>query len=143
MAATHRIRTLARFMARIPRGRRLVTIPREIQRDLGLRPRTDNHLVLVSVRRRGSRTWVRHYFKLTTQNGFLIPKDVAHLKVGDTLDVRVHRIVPDEALPPPRSAATSAAGLLLELMKEARPGWRTDGAARHDEYLNEEIRARH
>jgi hypothetical protein len=33
----------------------------------------------------------------------------------------------------------SAAGLLLELAQENRPGWRTDGSARVDDYLSEDV----
>jgi hypothetical protein len=72
-----------------------VAIPAEVQSSLNLRKRDENHLVLVSIRRRGSGYWNRHYLKLTFDNEFVIPADVSHLKQGDEVEVKVHRVIPD------------------------------------------------
>ena len=69
MAHPHLSTELARFTARIHRTKnRLISIPAEVQRRVGLRPQPENHIVLVSVRRRGLGRWTHHYCKLTYDN---------------------------------------------------------------------------
>jgi hypothetical protein len=57
---------------------------------------------------------------------------------GEQVDVKVHRVIADEAVEPTRPA--TGLGLILELNKQPRPGFRTDGSSRVDEYLREQIR---
>jgi hypothetical protein len=51
------------------------------------------------------------------------------------VEVKVHRLIRDEPVVPVAPVARGGAGLLLELAGEQRPGWRTDGAEKVDEYL--------
>jgi hypothetical protein len=137
MAHPHLSETLASFRARIHRTKnRLVAIPADVQRRIGLARRPDNHLVLISLRPAGKGYWNRHYVKLTFDNEFAIPADVTHLRPGDDVEVKIHRVVPDVSVEPPSNHA-SGAGLLLALAARHRSGWRTDGSERLDDYLNE------
>jgi hypothetical protein len=115
---------------------RLVSIPVDVQRGLGLSRRPDNHIVLASLRRHGGGRWNHHYFKLTHDNEFAIPSDVTHLKPGQKVDVRIHRVIPDLSAP---SAVPRPGGarLLSALAARPRPEWRKDGSERLDEYLRE------
>ena len=127
---------LARFTARIHRSKnRQLSIPAEAQSQLGLERRRDNHLVLVSLRPKGTGRWNHHYFKLTHDNEFAIPSDVGHLAPGDEVEVKVHRLIEDVAL---ASANRSGATALLALASQERPDWRSDGSERVDHYLHEE-----
>jgi hypothetical protein len=130
---------LAEFDARMQKSKnRLIAIPAKVQRAIGLERQEENHLLLVSLRHRGKGRWNRHYVKLTFDNEFSIPSDVTSFQQEDALEVKIHRVIADRpALPP--TGHSSGAGLLLKLSKEARPGWREDGAERIDEYLNETI----
>jgi hypothetical protein len=138
VAHPHLKTPLAEFTATVHRTKnRLVAIPAEVQRTLGLERRPDNHIVLVSIRAHGPGRWNHHYFKLTSDNEFAIPSDVTHVRPGARIDVRIHRVLPDQPAagagePPARGAA-----LLTRLAGRARPGWREDGSERLDEYLNE------
>ena len=78
--------------------------------------------------------------KLTRDNEFAIPADVTHLKAGDEIEVKIHQIIPDVSDELAGTADLAAARLLLDLAQERRPGWRSDGSTRLDEYLKEEIR---
>ncbi len=136
MAHPHLAVTLAHFEAHIHHTKnRLVAIPAAVQRQLGLRRRPDNHLLYVSIRPAGAGRWNHHYFKLTFDNEFAIPSDIAHLTQGDRIEVRIHRIIPDLT----HTVRVSAAGLLLALAAQTRPGWRSDGSLRLDDYLKEEL----
>lgn len=140
MAHPHLSTTLEQFEARIQQSKnRLIAIPSETQRALNLLKQPDNHLVLVSIRRKDSGRWNHHYFKLTYDNEIAIPADVAHLNPGDDVLVKIHRVIPDVSAEAQKNLDASATGLLLELAQNERPGWRSDGSARVDEYLNEEI----
>ncbi|MGE5048198.1 MAG: hypothetical protein ACM3PC_06500 [Deltaproteobacteria bacterium] len=116
-----------------------MAIPAEVQRELGLSRRPDNFLLLISIRPESAGRWNHHYVKLTFDNEFAIPSDVAGIQPGDRVEVNIHRIIRDEAVEPVRPAPEGAA-LLLSLAREPRPGWRSDGAANLDRYLNEETR---
>lgn len=132
--------TLAEFSATIQRTKnRLVAIPAEVQRRLGLDRRPNNHIVHLSIRPAGRGRWNHHYFKLTGDNEFAIPADVTGFNCGDDVQVKVHRVIADEPLEPDVDSSSGFA-LLLELDKQPRPGWRTDGSTRHDHYLREQIR---
>ena len=140
MAHTHLSETRATFAARIHRTKnRLVSVPSAVQRSLGLERRHENHILLVSIRRRGRGRWNHHYVKLTHDNEFAIPADVAALAAGDEIDVKVHRVIRDEPIEPPGSRPTGAA-LLVALASEPRPEWREDGSVELDRYLEEGAR---
>jgi hypothetical protein len=131
---------LKEFAAVIHRTKnRLISVPADVQRSLGLTRRTDNHIVLASIRERSRGRWNHHYFKLTRDNEFAIPNDIAHLKPGQKVDVRIHRVIPD--LPVANTfKAPRGVGLLSSLAKRPRPGWRRDGADRLDDYLRARMR---
>jgi hypothetical protein len=138
MAHPHLKAPLDEFTAVVHRTKnRLVAIPAEVQRKLGLERRVDNHLVLVSIREHGGGRWNHNYFKLTYDNEFAIPSNIPSLKPGQMVDVRIHRVIADvpaaNAVKPPHGAE-----LLLSLAKRPRKGWRSDGAERIDDYLREE-----
>lgn len=143
MASASLSTTLAEFSATIQRTKnRLVAIPAEVQRQLGLERRPNNHIVHVSIRPAGRGRWNHHYFKLTGDNEFAIPAALSGLGCGDVVDVKVHRVIADEPVDID-PASSSGFALLLELDKRPRPGWRTDGSTRHDEYLVEDMKASH
>ena len=140
VAHPHLKAPLAEFTAVVHRTKnRLVAIPAQVQRTLGLERRPDNHIILVSLRPHGPGRWNHHYFKLTHDNEFAIPSDVTTVRGGSRIDVRIHRVLPDVAAagagePPGRGAA-----LLLRLAQRSRVGWRDDGSERVDEYLDETL----
>jgi hypothetical protein len=137
VAARSLATTIVQFTAVIQRTKnRLVAIPADAQRRLGLQRRRDNHIVHVSIRRSGGGRWNHHYLKLTSDNEFAVPADITGLQCGDAVDVKVHRVIPDVALPTP--SGSSGADLLLRLAAEPRPAWRSDGSTRLDEYLRAE-----
>jgi hypothetical protein len=135
MAHPHLATTLAAFEARIHKSKnRLVSIPAAVQRDLGLKRQSNNHVVFVSIRKPGSRRrWNHHYLKLTHDNEFAIPVDIHFLKPGEMVQIRVHRIIPDSSAAV--SNQRSPTSLLLELARRPRSGWRMDGSRKLDDYL--------
>lgn len=139
MAHPHLSTTLAQFGARLHRTKnRLVAIPAEIQRELGLSRQPENDILLISIRKSGGGRWNHHYVKLTYDNEFAIPSDVTQIQPGDPVDIKIHTIYSGTPKPPP-VAASSGAGLLVELASQDRAGWREDGSTRADDYLNEEM----
>jgi hypothetical protein len=139
MAHSHLASTLVRFEASIHRTKnRLVSIPAAIQRQLGLTRQADNHLLLISIRKRGHGRWNHHYVKLTYDNEFALPADVLHLQPGDAVEVKIHRVIADTPYTPRPEA--EGAGVLMALARHPRPGWRADGSTRVDDYLNEKAR---
>lgn len=140
MAHPHLAETRAQFAARVHRTRnRLIAVPATVQRQLGLERRPDNSLALISLRKNAAGRWNHHYVKLTFDNEFAIPSDVVGIKPGDGVEVKIHRIIRDEAVAP-AAAAPQGAALLVALAQEPRPGWRTDGAENVDRYLEDEAR---
>jgi hypothetical protein len=139
MAHPHLKVPLDEFAAVIHRTKnRLVSIPADVQRSLGLTRRADNHIVLASIRDHARGRWNHHYFKLTQDNEFAIPSDIAHLRPGQKVDVRIHRVIAD--LPAANTVeAPRGAGLLSSLAKRPRPGWRRDGSERLDDYLRADL----
>lgn len=131
--------TLASFSARMHRTKnRLLAIPAEVQRAIGLVRRPDNDIVLFSLRKTGAGRWNHHYAKLTSDNEFAIPADVTGVGPGDLVDIKIHAIYPAT----PRriqSASRSAAALLLELASFDRPGVRSDGSLNVDDILKDEL----
>lgn len=94
----------------------------------------------MSIRKAGSGRWNHHYLKLTFKNEFAIPADVVRLDAGDELEVKVRRIIEDVDAPVV-STTGSGADLLLQLAERRRPGWRSAGSRRLDEYLAADARA--
>jgi hypothetical protein len=139
MAHPDHAETLARFEATLQRSKnRIVAVPADVRRRLGLDRRPANHILHVSIRRGGRGRWNHHYFKLTRASELAIPADVAGVGPGDRLEVKVHKVIPDVAVS--ASSAGTGAALLLKLSERTRPGWRRDGAERLDEYLRSETR---
>jgi hypothetical protein len=134
MANPHLSTTLAVFEAVIHRNKnRLVAIPAGTQRALGLKRRRDNHIIAYSIRRAGTGRWNHHLAKLTYDNEFSIPSDVATLKAGNRVDVKIHRIIPD--VPLSGSGQSSPADVLMDLAGEAGHDPRIDGSERINDYL--------
>ena len=134
---THFGTVLAEFTSVIHRSKnRQVSIPSDAQRELGLKKRRENHLLLVSIRIAGGGRWNHHYFKLTADNEFAIPSDVANVSAGDRIEVKVHRIIADVEV---GARHPGAASRLAELARRPRKGWREDGSSDLDRYLNDEI----
>ncbi len=139
MAHPHLASTLARFTSRMHQTKnRLLSIPAEVQRELGLERREENDLILVSIRRGGAGRWNHHYFKLTFDNEFAIPSDVTAIAPGDDVEVKIHEIY--AGTPRARSAGPKGAELLLSLV-EALPGdgWRESGSTDLDDVLASEL----
>jgi hypothetical protein len=113
---------------------RLIAIPAEVQRRLGLERRPNNDILLVSIRKSGSGRWNHHYVKLTHDAEFGIPADVAAIGAGDPVEVKVHEIYSGT----PKCAG--GASLLLALASSRRPGWRASGSLDVDERLASEAR---
>ena len=129
---------LVTFEAAIQRSKdRLIAVPAAAQRRLGLERRADNHLICYSIRHARQGRWNRHIAKLTFDNEFSIPSDVVHLKPGDEVEVKVHRVVADVAVEPP--AEGTAADVLVELAAAAAADPRIDGSDHVDDYLAGEI----
>ena len=142
LAHLHLAETRAQFSGPVHRTKnRLVAVPAAVQQQLGLARRPDNFLALISLRRNGSGRWNHHYVKFTSDNEFSIPSDVTGIKPGDRVEVKIHRIIRDEAVEP-APAAPQGAALLLALALKPRPGWRADGAENLDRYLQDELRGR-
>lgn len=132
-----RLDKAASFSARVHRTKnRLVAIPADIQHQLGLRRCRNNFIARISIRRGNAGRWNQHYVKLTSDNEFSIPSDVKDIRPGDDVQVKIHYFIRDEAVMP--SPAPRGAALLLELVREQRPGWRSDGAENVDDYLEKE-----
>jgi hypothetical protein len=140
MANAHLATTLARFEATVQRTKnRLVAVPAQVQRQLGLRRRADNHILLYSIRCHGRGRWNHHLAYLTEDNEFSVPSDVTKIEAGDRVEVKIHRVIPDaDALAGGRAASPSPAALLSELAELAEKlegDDRVDGSERVDEYV--------
>jgi hypothetical protein len=136
MANSHLAKTIATFHAVVHRTKnRLVAIPAKVQRDLGLGRRRNNHVVLYSIRPSGHGRWNHHLSYLTCDNEFSIPGDVTGIQPGDSVDVKLHRVIPDSDALTPSPPAPPPASLLVSLAKEAGEDPRVDGSLRVDDYL--------
>jgi hypothetical protein len=142
MANAHLATDLASFTARVQKSKnRLVAIPAEVQRKIGLKRRKDNHIALVSLRRHDGGHWNHQYVKLTIDNEFMVSTGLTGIAPGDALDVKLHRLIPDVAELPAEKPRRFGAGAMLQFIEEhPGPGWRTDGSVRVDEYLRARIR---
>jgi hypothetical protein len=65
-----------------------------------------------------------------------IPADVTGISPGDELEIKIHRLIEDVSV----GKAPEGAALLIALAGEARPGWRSDGSEKVDEYLRNDQR---
>ena len=140
MANHHLATTLAAFEAKVHRTKnRLIAIPAKVQRQLGLRRRANNHIVLYSLRTRGRGRWNHHLAYLTYDNEFAVPADVVHIKPGSEVEVKIHRVVSDNDALSHNSVAT-AGSLLSLLASEAGEDDRVDGSQHVDDYLYGEKR---
>ena len=129
-------KTIATFEAAIHHPKnRCVTLPAAVARELGLRPRADNDILHVSIRKAGEGRWNHHYFKLTVNNEFALPSDIAGFACGDRIEVKVHRVILDGSTSP----GVSALDAVLAVLDPNRPGWREDGSVRVDDYLRAEM----
>lgn len=113
--ANHLARVLARFEARVHKTKnRLIAVPADVQRQLRLIRQADNHLLLYSIRPKGQGRWNHHWSQLTFDNEFSVPTDVAHIRGGSLVEVKVHRVVKNvDALA--YSEDSNGASALLEL----------------------------
>jgi hypothetical protein len=136
MSNPHLSVTLAKFSRRIQKTKdRLVAVPAEVQRQVGLDRRANNHILLVSLRPKDDGRWNHHLVKLTYDCEFSIPSDATRFVAGSEVDVKVHRVIPDESVEPPPTP--TGAGVLLAIAGSA--SWRSDGAARLDEHIANDI----
>ena len=116
---------------------RLLAIPAETQAALNLERRPENDILLVSIRGGGVGRWNHHYVKLTFDNEFAIPADVAGIAPGDHVEVKVHAVY--SGTPKAGPGTPAGAGVLVALASAPRPGWRRDGSANVDAYLDEDV----
>jgi hypothetical protein len=141
MANPHLSTTLARFDATVHRTKnRLIAIPSAVQRQLGLERRANNHIVLYSIRLQGGGRWNHHLAYLTKDNEFAVPTDVQQIEAGASVEVKLHRVIPDaDAL----VSSESGGALLRRIGQEADEttlqDTRADGSQRVDDYLNEDV----
>lgn len=126
--------TLAQFSAIVQKNKnRLVAIPAATWQTLGLERRPGSEILACSIRRTGRGRWNHHYFKLTANDEFSIPTDVADIGPGDRVEVKVHCIKELRSLPP--AADATAADVLLDIAASAGIDSRVDGSDRVDDYL--------
>lgn len=135
MAHPHLGVTRAHFHAKIHRTKnRLIAVPADVQRKLGLTRRPDNDILLVSIRKSGRGRWNNHYVKLTFDAEFGLPSDISHIRAGDRVEIKVRAVYAGTPKP------AGGARLLLALASSARPGWRKAGSMDVDERLAREAR---
>ncbi len=121
---------LDEFSATVHRTKnRLVAVPAETQRKLGLTKRRDNHLVSYSIRPAGRGRWNHLLAKLTHDNEFEIPAGFSRIGPGSQVEVKIHRIIADIPLPLPQSAGEAV--LALPTGEDDR----IDGSSNIDAYL--------
>jgi hypothetical protein len=130
--ATRRDAPLVEFEATVQRTKdRLIAISASVQRKLGLSKRRDVHLVDFSIRPKGRGRWNHHVTYLTRKSTFAIPTDVTHIRGGQRVVIKIHRILEnrDAVLGEP-----TAADVLLQFAGMIDDG-RTDGSVNVDHYL--------
>ena len=136
MANPHLSSVLAEFEASVHRTKdRLVAIPAAVQRSLRLKRWRNNHLVLFSIRKAGRGRWHHIWAKLTFDNEFGLSSGFTAVGPGDAVEVRIRRIVEDQAFEPGAAADGNGGSLLLDLATDAGEDERTDGSERVDDYL--------
>jgi hypothetical protein len=129
--------TRAVFEATVHRTKnRLVSIPAEVQRQLGLERRANNHVLHFSIRADGTGRWNAHWAQLTFDNEFAIPTDVKDIEPGSRVEVKIHGAVAAvDLLAPPPEGPSNPGGLLLDLASGEEEDPRSDGSVNLDEYL--------
>jgi hypothetical protein len=136
MANPHLATTLATFKGEVHRTKnRLVAIPAQVQRRLGLARRQRNHIVFFSIRPRGVGRWNHHLAYLTFDNEFAIPSDVRSIKGGDEVEIKIHRIVPDADAIAGQEVPGNPGALLTRLAEEAGVDERVAGSQNVDDFL--------
>lgn len=130
--------TRAVFKATVHRTKnRLVAIPAEVQRQLGLERRSNNHIMHFSIRADGTGRWNSHWAQLTFDNEFAIPTDVKDIEPGSHVEVKIHGAVAAiDVLNEVTTTQPNPGGLLLALAETDHEDSRTDGSVNVDEYLN-------
>ena len=90
---------------------RLIAIPAQTQRKLGLTKRRDNHLVSYSIRASGRGRWNHLLSKLASDNEFEIPAGFNRVRPGQLVEVKIPRVVADVPLAMPQSAGQALLAL--------------------------------
>jgi hypothetical protein len=135
MANAHLSNVLAEFEATVHRTKnRLIAIPADVQRRLGMERRSNNHIVFYSIRPKGVGRWNHRLAFLTFDNEFSLP-DLVHIGPGSEVEVKIRRLIPDQDALAARSAAPNAGALLCALSAEAGDDDRADGSQHVDDYL--------
>jgi hypothetical protein len=143
MANPHHAQTLARFDATVQKSQnRLVAIPADLQRRLGLVRQPNNFLVTYSIRQAGEGPWFKYVSYLTEDNEFTLPAGAPNIEPGDSVEVKIHRFTKNEDAALAEREDENGGALLVRLAAMARPAFddaRSDGSERLDDYLNQEI----
>jgi hypothetical protein len=126
--------TRATFDATVHRTKnRLIAIPAEVQRKLGLTRRANNHILHFSIRKRGTGHWNAFWSQLNSDNEFAVPG----VEPGVELEVRIHGAADARDILADGDAHPANAGaLLLRLSEQADEDPRANGSTNVDEYLN-------
>lgn len=129
--------TRAVFEATVHRTKnRLISIPADVQRRLGLERRANNYILHFSIRARGTGRWNAHWAQLTFDNEFAIPTDVKDIEPGSRVQVKIHGAVAAiDVLRDSQEQRPNPGALLLELAQVEVEDPRVDGSANVDEYL--------
>jgi hypothetical protein len=129
--------TRATFEATVHRTKnRLVAIPAEVQRLLGLERRQNNHVLHFSIRTEGTGRWNSHWAQLTYDNEFAIPTNVTEIESGTRVEVKIHGAVAAiDVLEGTTAARLNPGGLLLALADAGEEDPRIDGSVNVDEHL--------
>jgi hypothetical protein len=136
MANPHLATTLTTFDATVHRTKnRLIAIPAGEQRRLGLVRRANNHIISYSIRSAGGGRWNHHLACLTYDNEFSIPADVVHIQGGDSVEIKIHRIIPNVGTVHGQASLANGGALLTRLAEEAGADERADGSQMVDEFL--------
>lgn len=135
MANAHLSTVLAEFEATVHRTKnRLIAIPADVQRQLHMERRPNNHIVFYSIRPKGVGRWNHRLSFLTFDNEFSLP-DLLHIGPGSEVEVKIRRLIPDQDALAAHPAAPNVGALLHALSTAAGNDPRTDGSQRVDDYL--------
>jgi hypothetical protein len=135
MANPHLSTVLAEFEASVHRTKnRLIAIPAEVQRQLRLEKRPNNHILFYSIRLKGVGRWNHRLSFLTFDNEFSVP-DLAHIEPGSEVEVKIRRLIPDQDALAAQPVTPNAGAVLSALSAEAGEDDRSDGSQNVDDYL--------
>lgn len=136
MANPHLSVVLAEFEARVHNTKnRQISIPAQVQKQLRLIRQTSNHLVLYSIRSKGRGRWNHHWAQLTFDNEFAVPADVANIRRGADVEVKIHRVVKDIDALHDGTEPSVGAGIIAQLANLGGVDDREDGSRALDDYL--------